>query len=503
MYRFVYYSKTGFLVALLMLISFFLQGVQNVYANEVIPVTESETSLNEVVGSVFPDAVNGIPSSAEEVPEIIPDTDIHNEGAVLDETASEADPRDFNIDSTSTSTASITEIIEAESDDSGIDDSDVEPGEVILDQEQEMESDSIKSNNESINITNSDSAFSFTKDECTELATGSFYCLQPQENILKDALFSAPDADGDMEIFFVKDGVQSQITQNLFDDAAPYYDQNTNTIVWHRLIDDRYQVVVYEVDTNEERQLTSDSSNNMEPNRQGDYFVWQRWVDGGWNIILLDGKEEIQITKTTSHNVAPYIHGSLVVWNRHAPDGNKTIEMYDIASRAYVTVEDPDGLSVSNPRMVFVYDSLHPNGDIVTKGYDLLAKKFIQLDSLPRDLPDEIPPADSTGETRALIQSKPATKSEVEDSIDDGSTNQGPGPGPKFNGSDTSSSSTPFLTPGVSPVGTEVTATADMVLDLSVPMVVDTSIEIYKTEFDLFIPGIKVSDHISTLRVKE
>jgi hypothetical protein len=65
--------------------------------------------------------------------------------------------------------------------------------------------------------------------------------------------------------------------------------------------------------------------------------------------------------------------------------------------------------------MVFVYDSLHPNGDIVTKGYDVLAKKFIELDSLPRELPEEIPESDSTGETRALIQLKPSGKSEIEE----------------------------------------------------------------------------------------
>ena len=133
---------------------------------------------------------------------------------------------------------------------------------------------------------------------------------------------------------------------------------------------------------------------------------------------MSDGETESQITKTISHNIAPYIHGSLVVWTRYTGTSEKTIEMYDIDSKTYVSVDDPDGMSVSNPRMVFIYDSLHPNGDIVTKGYDVLARKFIDLDTLPRDLPDELPASDSTGETRALIQSKPSPKSEVEEATD-------------------------------------------------------------------------------------
>ncbi len=278
-------------------------------------------------------------------------------------------------------------------------------------------------NNESVSVTNSDSEFSFSKNECTQLASGSFYCRTPNPNQLKDALFSAPDEDGDLEIFIVRDGQQVQVTSNQMDDAAPYFDQNSNTIVWHRLVDDRFQIISFDVESGEETKITNTSENNMEPTRQGDYTVWQRWIDGGWNIILFNGKTETQITKNTDNNVAPYIHGSLVVWNSRDQAGDKTIEMYDIQSKAYLTVDDPDGMSVSNPRMVFVFDSLHPNGDIVTRGYDVMAHKFIDLDSLPRELPEELPESDSTGETRALIQSKPSVKSEVEELVTSTSTN--------------------------------------------------------------------------------
>ncbi len=279
---------------------------------------------------------------------------------------------------------------------------------------------------EAVTVTNSDTEFTFNRNECTTLASGSFYCLKADTELLEDALFAAPDSDGDLEIYLVRDGLQSQVTSNLVDDAAPFYDQNSDTIVWHRLIDDRYQVISYDISSGVETQLTSGEANSMEPTRQGKYTVWQNWSNNNWNIVLFDGKEQKTITESSAHDIAPYVHGSLVVWNRYSSGQDKTIEMYDMISETYVTVDDPEGLSVTNPRMVFVYDSLHPNGDVVTKGYDMISRKFIQLDTLPRQLPDEIPESESTGETRALIQSKPSVKSD--ESIHNTATSTGSTP---------------------------------------------------------------------------
>lgn len=461
LYRFVYATKTSFLVSLLLLLSFFVQGVQSVYANEESPLITEEVVVDvtspvaEVESGVVVEQAPTEENTAEEQVEEQVEEPVEgaaSEEVFLADESVEAEAQDSieiqteDVNSTddeapldiepnfddslssgggagndtltqdegSGTDTTLGEVLEEESTETV--ETEVTQSETLEVEEEISEAitdEDIELNHESVSINESDSAFSFASSECTQLATGSFYCQKPQKNVLQDALFSAPDADGDTEIFLVRDGVQFQITDNRVDDAAPYFDQNSNSIVWHRLINDRYQIISYDVTEQEERQLTQTSSNNMEPTRQGEYTVWQRWVDGGWNIILFDGQKETQITRTTSHNVAPYIHGSLIVWNRQNAGGDKTIEMYDMVSRTYVSVDDPDGMSVSNPRMVFVYDSLHPNGDIVTKGYDVLARKFIDLDTLPRELPDEIPDSDSTGETRALIQSKPSIKSEI------------------------------------------------------------------------------------------
>ncbi len=499
LYRFVYSSFFSFTTAILVLASFLLQGVEMAYANE------GQSELNDPAAEITADSVmvaelEAVVDEVIEVPEdaILFDTNFEAEEVVetiqgdetevleqgqeeiqVTEAESEAEssleePTSTPITSSNTpATENLEDMSMGEGSNSGesservvedvdLEDETLDVTELSLESsttstksiEEEIILPEVVGSTDTVSITESDSAFSFTKDECTQLATGSFYCLKAQTNELKDALFSAADADGDLEIFFVKDGLQVQVTHNTSDDASPYYDQNTNTIVWHRQINDRYQIILYNIETQTETVLTNTASNNMEPTSQGDYIVWQRWIDGGWNIILFDGQKEQQLTKTTGNNVAPYIHGSLVVWNRHDKEGKKTIEIYNMDSKTYVTVDDPDGMSVSNPRMVFVYDSLAPNGDVVTKGYDVLAKKFIELDSLPRELPEEIPASDSTGETRALIQSKPSPKSEIEE----------------ITGNASSSASGPELEPepiNNTPVVFATTTIESMTLDLS------------------------------------
>src|SRR3989338_3015416 len=465
LFKFMTASTVSYLAALLLCASFFLQGVNYAQAEtldgsettsaepqevsapepepeieveEVDSTPEVETIDNEIVTTsaepedVFDiatgeeeeilESVETAPSTTDETEEVINEAE---EGSGQTESGSDAVTEEEGVDE---SISESEEVIDTDTDTTTTDD-------VIEDEEAATTDDSVEQTDEqtetasstelveeelpgtteSVSVVQTDTAYTFNQEECTKLATGSYYCLKPVVDMLEDALFAAPDEDGDLEIFLVRGGVQSQVTSNQVDDAAPYFDENSNTIVWHRLHNDRFQIVSYEIDSGDETLLTSTSENNMEPTRQGDYTVWQRWVDGYWNIILHDGRGETKLTNNGGHNVAPYVHGSLVVWNRHSSDGQKTIEMYDIDTRSYVSVPDAEGLSVSNPRMVFVFDSLTPEGDIITKGYDVLSRKFIDLDSLPVNLPDEIPNSDSTGETRALIQSKPTVKTDIEE----------------------------------------------------------------------------------------
>jgi hypothetical protein len=495
LYRFVYSSRLSLSVVFLLIISFSCQSVERAFAAEELPqeivVSETETQAFVIdIESESTTETNSVPE--EQVLFEIISSNVENstpEDVEVSDKVTEDVVDIFDLESVPNTESSSTEnLIEINSEaeepplslvDNHGENSDNDSASStvqMMEEDNTLElattteeiSEDFAATHETVSVTESDSEFSFKKDECTQLATGSFYCMQPDANRLEDALFSAPDADGDLEIFLTRAGLQVQVTSNNMDDAAPYFDKNSNSVVWQRLIDDRYQIISYDVDEEEESQITKTAENNMEPTRQGQYTVWQRWIDGGWNIILFDGKSEKQITKTSSHNVAPYIHGSLVVWNSRDQSGEKTIEMFDIESSTYVTVDDPDGLSVSNPRMVFVYDSLHPNGDIVTKGYDVMAKKFIDLDSLPVELPDELPSSDSTGETRALIQPKPTIKSDAEESIAGNNSSTLPIIPPD------QGSSTTALTLDLSASSTEESISMTEKIEIEIPIVVIT-----------------------------
>lgn len=452
LYRFVYSSVISSIVSVMLVSSFFMQGVNLVSASEPddtvtvadagLSVTPTEETSVAATPETMSEDSSAEVSSLEEVPsetemyssptelttetttlssdESAPAVTTTTPSVETDSQTSDLPTPDATTDSSSSTTAgqletdnttSTSTITATTTSTTTATESEMAVGESETDATDEEIIGPEPLAGEVVSHNYSDSAFSFTKDECTKLASGSFYCIEPTENVLDDALFAAPDQDGDMEIYLVRAGVQTQITKNTYDDAAPYFDINTDTIVWHRFIDDRYQIMSYDISTGIEEQLTHNSTNDMEPTRQGKYTVWQRWNNNNWDIVLFDGVKEEVITTSAAHDLAPYIHGSLVVWNRHSASGEKTIEMYDIKSATYVTINDPDGLSVSNPRMVFVYDSLHPNGDIETKGFDMITRQFIQLDTLPKQLPEKIPETDSTGETRALIQTKPTLKS--------------------------------------------------------------------------------------------
>lgn len=516
LYQFVYSSTFSFFCTSLLISSFLLQGVVTVYADDSlapdsvvgtdissprdevvdVPMTEDDSSLIETLakespietavvsaGSILNSDLTNTTSTdllvaGESDDEVIPESDTETTSSPFGEVDNGDDTQ------TSDSGGIDTTIIDANdsegsnaasenvTDESGVatstDGSLPESDEVsseVSDPEVSSQAATSSPSDAPVHINYDDNEFKFNKQECTELASGSFYCLKPHETGLEDALFAAPDVDGDLEIFLIRDGVQVQITNNTVDDASPFYDQNSNSLVWHKLIDDRYQIISYDLDDRKERQLTTGSTNNMEPVRQGKYTVWQRWIGTSWDVVLHDGTKEEILTESSAHDIAPYIHGSLVVWNRYNSSQEKTIEMYDIKSATYVSVNDPEGLSVSNPRMVFVYDSLHPNGDIVTKGFDMITKEFISLDTLPRSLPEELPPIDSTGETRALIQSKPTMKSEVEELSSTGTST--PGIVPSIDPTDPLTLDLAFATSTFAVAPVPIFETAALTLDLS------------------------------------
>ncbi len=310
---------------------------------------------------------------------------------------------------------------------------------------------------------NDENKFMFSKDECVSMSDNSFYCSTDASLATVDGterVFSAIDVEGDREIYVERKGELTQITSNQVDDDAPVYDELSESIVWHRLIDERYQIMSYDVDKEEERQLTQDRYNNMQPSRFGDIIVWQGWVGNDWEIMLEEDGELSMITDNNTHDISPRINGNYIMWQSFE-DGAWRVKVYDRLTKQVDTIADSEGASVDNPRFVLIYDTKLQNGDVETKGYDLESGEVVPLSSKPGATPDNIPDPDQTGEDRALVNqlTQPKPRSDTDSNND---SNTGPEPEPQVG------TTTPEATMGEDVVilpFTPGTTTPELILD--------------------------------------
>jgi len=339
------------------------------------------------------------------------------------------------------------------------------------------------------------SAYQFSNSECTTVGDGSFYCSSEDSapELKKDGVFSAPDADGDLEIYVRLNGEEQQLTKNVVDDSAPYYDALSERIVWHTEVNDRYQIMSYDMNTKETEQITSETYNNMEPVAYGKLTLWQAWIQNNWEIMQYDGAEVKQLTDNSFHDVAPHMRSGYIVWQSQFEDGWK-VSIYDEATGHIEYVDTEAGTKVENPRFVLVYDSTNAAGDVETFGYDPDNKTSFVLGSIPTELPEELPEPDQTGETRALIQSKPNLKSDSITDLDQTPTSIDPPiddtPTLDLSSSTTTSDSVDVSSASDSPVVEEVTST-------STAEVIEDDVSDIP---DLLVPAVETPiDDVSTL----
>lgn len=337
-----------------------------------------------------------------------------------------------------------------------------------------------------IHTFSADGMHSFNPNECARVADGSFYCVEEKQVAImhSDGVFAGPDKDGDSEIFMTREGESTQLTFNQEEDAAPYYDGLSKTVVFHRLIGARYQIVSLDLETNEEEVLTHDSYNNMQPTRHGDLVVWQGWVGNDWEVFLQEGDEIQMLTDNGTHDIGPYLSGEYVIWQ--SDNGNGwSVMVYDIATKMMRSVDESDGASIENPRLVLVYDAKHENGDVETRGYDLNSEKSVSLSADAPALPSELPEPEQTGEERALITTVTQIKSKTAE--DDGEPDEVPLVPDSDQTSATTTNSGTLIIPPLSST-TPNTTQNDLVESNSAHSSSTPDLSSEETFFDLIIP---------------
>lgn len=255
------------------------------------------------------------------------------------------------------------------------------------------------------NIVTEDNFYQFSKQSCIAVGDGAYHCSNKtaDEIGIKSIASAKQGESGNMEIFLqTSNNKERQITSNQFDDTAPHYDPESMQVVWHRLIDGRYQIVLYDIMEDNESQLTFSKTNNMEPKVSDAGIVWQAWDGNDWEIMLFDGSYTEQLTNNDSQDVAPVIQDGYVLWNVLGSDEQQA-RVYSLDTKETISIEGYEGGAIANPRFVLVYDTQFENGDVVTQSFDPTTGLSEPIAAKAAPEPIDIPESDPTGEIRALL----------------------------------------------------------------------------------------------------
>ena len=326
-------------------------------------------------------------------------------------------------------------------------------------------------------LVNDQNYFQFSKQSCVEVGDGAYHCTNKNAEGIdtQSAVYSDRGADGSMEIFLrTSKGKVKQLTENVYDDTSPNYDPESMRVVWQRLIDGRYQVVLFDIMQEKESQLTFSKTNNMEPKVSDAGVVWQAWDGNDWEIMLFDGTYTEQLTDNDTQDVAPVIQDGYVLWNVLG-GAEQQARVYSLNTKETTSIVGHEGGSIINPRFVLVYDTEFSNGDVVTQSFDPATGLSEPIAAKPAPAPVNIPDSDPTGEIRALIQGK-VQKDEKELHNDLGPDNGG---GDLGAASSTDSGTLNLNAPGASSI-------VHGAVILNASSTIENDFEL--TEYDLVIP---------------
>jgi hypothetical protein len=262
------------------------------------------------------------------------------------------------------------------------------------------------------NLVTDDNYYQFGKQACVSAGDGTYYCSVSEGEVVDSnaVVYSETGPSGSPEIFIkTSEGGVVQITDNNFEDSAPHYDALSQKIAWQRLIQGRYQIIIYDIETAEEKQLTFSRTNNMEPAASVAGVVWQAWDNNDWEVMYYDGTYTDQLTNNDTQDVAPVMQEEYIIWTIIG-GGEQFAQVYSLETKEIVTISNSGGGSILNPRFVLVYDTQFDNGDVITQRFDPDTGFAEAIAAQPAEAPLEIPEPDTAGEIKALITTKSTSK---------------------------------------------------------------------------------------------
>lgn len=478
LYSLVFAGKLSTAAIFVLLISFFIQPFHLAMANEAANEAVSETLPDEVTAQLpiqededfaIHNEENGEAETSDEAPETINDgeeisdtlsiekfeslLEVGSETVTEDEVSLDADGEFVATDSVDTETVvepdSETETVDSEAasdngteatsdddTDADVTDETIQEGEstgasgennvidIDTNSEDLIDGKAIEDGvndlvnnvvNEVVTLTrqmvNDENYYQFNRQSCVAVGDGTYHCTSKERSSIDpdSAVYADRDAEGDMEIYMrTSKGEVKQLSDNSYDDSSPDMDLASMRVVWQRLIDGRYQIISYDLEEREETQLTFSRSNSMEPKVSKEGITWQAWDGNDWEIVFFDGQFTDQITDNEAQDVTPVIEDGYILWSVLGGEVSEA-RVYSIEGGEVMTIAGHEGGMVVNPRFVLVYDTKFDNGDVVTQGFDPVTGLAEPIATKPAELPN-IPEPDPIGEIKALIQNKSTSK---------------------------------------------------------------------------------------------
>src|SRR3989344_1583853 len=187
LFKFMTASTVSYLAALLLCASFFLQGVNYAQAetldgSETTSAEPQEVSAPEPEPEIEVEEVDSTPE-VETVDNEIVTTSAEQED-VFDIATGEEEEILESVETAPSTTDETEEVINEAEEGSG----QTESGSDAV-TEEELVEEELPGTTESVSVVQTDTAYTFNQEECTKLATGSYYCLKPVVDMLEDALF--------------------------------------------------------------------------------------------------------------------------------------------------------------------------------------------------------------------------------------------------------------------------------------------------------------------------
>jgi hypothetical protein len=171
-----------------------------------------------------------------------------------------------------------------------------------------------------------------------------------------DLIVGIAAIDGYNQIYYNYNGRQITVTSGNTNHIA--YATDGPNIVWQAVDNGTGQIVLYNILSGTQTQLTTDGI-NQSPFVHSGIVTWQTWDGSNWQIKYYDGIQVSQITQGTTSSTGAVTDGKQIIYAQQIETNQWRALSYDISSGQTTTIAEGDTPSTAYPHF-------NDNGTVAT-----------------------------------------------------------------------------------------------------------------------------------------